>query len=122
MASDHEVEAAIATQLTRSELQLKQRLEMGDLVSEARQVDHLAIFKSKRAANTCVTALTRAGFNIAYQERRLFKFFVEFTSDTPVDKESVNQFVPEVVRIVIEHGGSYDGWGGEVVRPEDKTS
>lgn len=122
MVSESEIQAAITETLNLSKEQVKHRLELGDQVEQARQIDHFALFRSKNAAKACAEALTQSGFTIVQQRRRMFKFLIEFTSNSSVDMDSVNRFVPGVVRTVMENGGTYDGWSGFVINPEDDNT
>lgn len=91
-----------------------QNLGIGDRVHEPRQIDHLAGFRSKKAATAAAQDLEAAGYRIDGMRRRFLTVWVEFSKQTPVDHASAAAFTREVIAILDRHDGSYDGWGGFV--------
>ena len=94
--------------------QVGQRAEMGDRLDAPREVDHSATFPRAARVTDVVEELTRLGYQVKSQ-RRLFKTTVAFSHVTPVDIDTADGFVREVVQVVEAHRGRYDGWGGPVV-------
>jgi regulator of RNase E activity RraB len=94
---------------------VEQNLAHGDQVHAPRPIDHLAGFRSRRAATAACRELTAAGYRIDGTYRRLLTVWVEFSAMTAVDHETAAAFTRQIVGIVQRHGGSYDGWGGFLV-------
>ncbi|MGY1719390.1 ribonuclease E inhibitor RraB [Blastococcus sp. SYSU DS0552] len=113
MARDVEEQVALSDQL------VDQRLGMGDQVHQPRPIDHLAGFRSRRAAEAAGEELVAAGYRIDGLRRRFLTVWLEFSAMTAVDSATAAAFTREVVGIVDRHGGSYDGWGGFLVAAED---
>ena len=95
--------------------QVRQRAEIGDQLSAPREVEHSATFARAAHASHAVEELTELLGYQAQARRRLLKSVVEFKHLTPVDLDTADGFVREVVQTVESHGGRYDGWGGPVV-------
>jgi hypothetical protein len=89
-----------------------QHVSIGDRVDEPRQIDHLAGFRSRKAATAAAKDLETAGYRIDGMRRRFLAVWVEFSQETAVDHASAAAFTREVIGILDRHGGSYDGWGG----------
>ncbi|MGY1847273.1 MULTISPECIES: ribonuclease E inhibitor RraB [unclassified Blastococcus] len=113
MPRDVEEQVALSAQL------VDQRLGMGDQVHQPRPIDHLAGFRSRRAAEAAGEELVAAGYRIDGLRRRFLTVWLEFSAMTAVDSDTAAAFTREVVGIVDRHGGSYDGWGGFLVAAED---
>jgi len=88
-------------------------------VHAPRPIDHLAGFRSGRAATAASAELTAAGYRIDGRYRRLLTVWVEFSAMTAVDHATAAAFTGEIVGILARHGGRYDGWGGFLVPPDD---
>jgi hypothetical protein len=86
----------------------------GDLLTEARPIDHRAYFRSRDAAAALFARLERDGFQVqlpkAMDEGEYAVDFVR--ADSPADMDDV---AVAVARLVYELGGEYDGWGCPVV-------
>jgi Regulator of ribonuclease activity B len=109
-------------QLALTAAVVEQNLAVGDRVDQPRWIDHLAGFRSRRAAVAAAADLAAAGYRIDGMRRRLLTVWVEFGAETAVDHARAAEFTREVVGIVDRHGGAYDGWGGFIVGDPDATS
>lgn len=87
-----------------------QRLSMGDRADVAREVDHTATFRTKAEAERAASALATLGYEVGLH-RRWPKIVLEFTHVTAVDHDTAAAFTREVVPVIVQHGGDYDGWG-----------
>jgi hypothetical protein len=96
-------------QLAETAALVAYRLEAGDQADVPRQVDHLAYFK-KANADAAAQDLTAAGFTVAAMHRKLLKVGIEFHRIDPCDRLSASNFTREIIAIVNNHDGSYDGW------------
>lgn len=105
----------VEEQVAQSALVVEQNLAIGDQVHQPRPIDHLAGFRSRRAAEAAGEELVAAGYRIDGVRRRFLTVWLEFSAMTAVDHDSAAAFTREVVGIVNRHGGTYDGWGGFVV-------
>lgn len=97
---------------------VEERLGLGDRVHEPRPIDHLAGFRSRKAAEAAGEELVAAGYRIDGLRRRFLTVWLEFSAMTAVDHATAAAFTREVVGIVHRHGGTYDGWGGFLVAAE----
>ncbi|MGY1838399.1 MULTISPECIES: ribonuclease E inhibitor RraB [unclassified Modestobacter] len=111
-------EPALREQLRLTAETVEANLGHGDQVHAPRPIDHLAGFRSRRAAAAASAELVQAGYRIDGTYRRLLTVWVEFSAMTAVDHDSAAAFTREIVAIVGRHGGRYDGWGGFLVPPE----
>ena len=109
MPQDVEEQVALSAQV------VEQNLGMGDRVHEPRPIDHLAGFRSRRAAEAAGEELVDAGYRVDGLRRRFLTVWLEFSAVTAVDHDSAAAVTREVVGIVSRHGGTYDGWGGHVL-------
>lgn len=116
MPRDVEEQLALSAQL------VDQRTGMGDQVHAARPIDHLAGFRTRKAAEAAADELVAAGYRVDGLYRRLLTVWLEFSAMTPVDYETAAAFTREVVGIVNRHGGTYDGWGGFLVAADDEAA
>ena len=110
---DVEEQVALSAQV------VEENLRIGDRVHEPRPIDHLAGFRSRRAAESAGEELVAAGYRIDGLRRRFLTVWLEFSAITAVDHGSAAAFTREVVGIVNRHGGMYDGWGGFVLTDTD---
>src|SRR4051812_21287520 len=99
--------------------QVNHRLAMGDDVEAPRKVEHLAFLPRARAV-AAQDDLRAAGFEIISTRRRLFRTAVEFARTDAVDAWSAASFTREIVTLLGEHDGEYDGWGSFAVSAEDQ--
>ena len=109
MAQDVEQQVALGAQL------VEERLGLGDRVHEPRPIDHLAGFRTRKAAEAAADELVAAGYRIDGLRRRFLTVWLEFSAMTAVDSATAEAFTREVVGILDRHGGTYDGWGGFLV-------
>ena len=105
----------VEEQVAQSAEVVEQNLAIGDRVHEPRPIDHLAGFRTRRAAEAAGQELEAAGYRIDGLRRRFLVVWLEFSAITAVDHGSAAAFTREVVGIVNRHGGTYDGWGGFVL-------
>ncbi|WP_157944069.1 ribonuclease E inhibitor RraB [Blastococcus atacamensis] len=105
--------------LAQSAALVEERLGLGDRVHEPRPIDHLAGFRTRRAAEAAGEELTASGYRIDGLYRRLLTVWLEFSAITAVDSATAAAFTREIVPIVNRHGGTYDGWGGFLVGSDD---
>ena len=108
-------ERSLEEQLRLTAEVVEANLGHGDQVHAPRTIDHLAGFRSGRAAAAASAELTAAGYRIDGRYRRLLTAWVEFSAMTAVDHATAAAFTREIVGIVGRHGGRYDGWGGFLV-------
>ena len=116
MAQDVEEQVALSAQV------VEQNLGFGDQVHQPRPIDHLAGFRSRRAAEAAGEELVAAGYRIDGLRRRFLTVWLEFSAMTAVDHATAAAFTREVVGIVNRHGGTYDGWGGFLVAADDEAA
>ena len=113
MSQDVEEQVALGARL------VEERSDLGDQVHQPRPIDHLAAFRSRKAAEAAGEELVAAGYRIDGLYRRWLTVWLEFSAMTAVDHATAAAFTREVVGIVDRHGGSYDGWGGFLVAGDD---
>jgi hypothetical protein len=93
--------------------------EKADQPGVPRQVDHLALFEGRPAAESAARMLAGRGFAFhgAPVREREGAFAVEFHRVETCSPSDVRRFVDEILDIVLPLGGSYDGWGCLVQAP-----
>jgi regulator of RNase E activity RraB len=101
-------------QLSRNNDILQQRLELGDSLDAPREVEHFSYFRSHADAEKAASRLKDGGFEV-YLDRRFLKTALLATKQAPVDLQTSNELTKDVWIAVTESGGTYDGWGAEVV-------
>jgi hypothetical protein len=98
-------------QLAANAALVEQRETMGDLSEYPRSLDHMAYFP-KRGVDDAQVALRSAGFHVDSVKKGLRRAAIEFSREDTADLATANAFTREIVAIVDEHGGTYDGWAG----------
>ena len=101
-------------QLANWREQKKQRVSLGDVLDEPRDLDHFMVFRSKRAASDAAQALREAGFQVELIPGFL-RTTVQATRADSLTDDEVELLLCEVVAIATAHRGQYDGFGGAVV-------
>lgn len=122
---------------------LRQFQEGGDDLAAKRRVDHFALFETEEAAKKAAAALEAKGFRIdglGLAEDEDEDLDGSGVDDEPSDEDVIDddeapewnlafsredaladgrpdEFVAEVLDVVHEHGGDYDGWGAPHVEP-----
>ena len=99
----------LAEQYEANAALVEQRLSMGDLAERPRPLDHLAYFP-KKAVDAAANDLSKAGFQITNVKKGLRRALVEFSRSDAADLDSVNASTRQILEIVSNHGGTYDGW------------
>lgn len=94
----------------------------GDANDIPREVDHLAYFPTRDDADSAAVRLQAAGFRIdpideSDEREEELRFALQFHRDDRLDGEQADKFCAEILEIVLEHDGMYDGWGTSIVKP-----
>jgi len=98
-------------------------VEKGDHLGEPREIDHAATFPTEEQAERASAALTVAGFRCDDVERpddpddEDSGWRVEFHRDDSLAEGRPDEFVAEILDIILEEEGDYDGWGAPHVGP-----
>jgi hypothetical protein len=100
----------LSRQLSQLESFLAHVASLGDDLHVVRPVDHTALFRLKSRAQAAATELAAAGYQVEVH-REGFRWEVEATKASAIDRESASAFLREVIPMVNRHGGVYDGWG-----------
>jgi regulator of RNase E activity RraB len=108
------LEERFQEELIRWEEQLKVRNEHGDRLDQPRQVEHFAYFRKLDNAKKVADDLSTIGYEVAVAKAGLFKYSLLATREDALDEHFVQAF--KAVLFVVEgNGGTYDGFGAEVV-------
>jgi regulator of RNase E activity RraB len=108
------LEERFQEELVRWEEQLKVRREHGDRLDHPRQVEHFAYFRKLDNAKKVADDLSTIGYEVSVAKAGLFKFSLLATREDALDEHFVQAF--KAVLFVVEgNGGTYDGFGAEVV-------
>jgi hypothetical protein len=108
------LEQRFQEELVRWEEQLKVRNEHGDRLDQPRQVEHFAYFRKLDNAKKVADDLSTMGYEVSVAKAGLFKFSLLATREEALDEHFVQAF--KAVLFVVEgNGGTYDGFGAEVV-------
>lgn len=94
----------------------------GDAMDVPREIDHLAYFVTRDGAELAGARLKAAGYRLDDVEQSddpedEMRFSLQFHRDDPIDGENADKFCAEILEIVLEHEGIYDGWGCGIVKP-----
>jgi hypothetical protein len=91
--------------------------EHGDTLDAARQVDHMAFFDTEDDAEEAGESLREAGFTTDdIEERDDGRFGLQFHRDDSLADGRPDEFCTEVLDIVLDNDGTYDGWGARLVK------
>lgn len=108
------LEQRFQEELVRWEEQLKVRNEHGDRLDQPRQVEHFAYFRKLDNAKKVADDLSTMGYEVSVAKAGLFKFSLLATREEALDEHFVQAY--KAVLFVVEgNGGTYDGFGAEVV-------
>jgi hypothetical protein len=95
----------------------------GDVHEVPRKVDHWLYFAGEAARTTCRETLLAIEFGL--QDESMSEdvddplpYVLVVSRVDPVDSHSINGITLELARLASEHGGSYDGWGCDVMKEE----
>ncbi|PZQ88080.1 MAG: hypothetical protein DI534_11425 [Leifsonia xyli] len=105
---------ALSEQLSKWAEQRAQRLQLGDDLEQAREVDHAVVFRTKSHAAAAARSFEAAGFAVVVHSR-LWKTTVEASRSETLTEENVARFLGEALGIAEANGGAYDGFGGMIV-------
>ncbi len=92
--------------------------EKGDQLDQPREIDHFADFPSKPHAERAATALRAAGFttdDLDPPENEDEPWTLQFHRSDSLGDGRADEFASQVLDIVLEHDGDYDGWGASHV-------
>ena len=94
---------------------VERREGMGDRPEMPREVDHVAVFRRKTAAQAAARELEARGYRTSYRRRLLT---VEVTAHrlSAVDQQAAATFTRDVFSVIRSHGGTYDGWGAALLK------
>ena len=108
------LEQRFLEELGRWEEQKKVRLEAGDHLDKLRDIQHFALFRNRSEAKKAAEDLISIGYEVSLAKAGLFKVNLLATREDALDDDFVQAF--KAVLFVVEgNGGSYDGFGAEVV-------
>ncbi len=98
--------------------QIEQRKQIGDRLDVPREIDHFAIFPSRKHAEDACIALTKAGFRVGEPTVREEQqtWTLEFHRVDSLDQGRPNVFCAEIRGLLGAFDGNYDGWGAIVVK------
>ncbi len=106
---------AMQTMLNRN--LVRQMVEAGDRLEIPRVIDHMAFFPSREKAEAASKELVAADFQVEQPrepsgDQKLWG--LEFHREDACDGESPDEFTFEILDILEQHEGEYDGWGSPV--------
>jgi hypothetical protein len=89
----------------------------GDQLYEPRQVDHVATFKNRKDAQHAAKTLEGASFDVDSigKADEVGRFAVAFHRAETLEEGKPDRFSAEILDIVLELDGEYDGWGAPAV-------
>lgn len=105
--------ADLDEQLQLTHQQVEHRLQMGDRMSVAREVDQSAHFRRSDDAAAAADELRSKGYPVELR-RRWLRVEMEATHHSSVELVTAEASTREVFGVVIEHNGEYEGWGALV--------
>ncbi len=96
--------------------------EKGDRLDVPREIDHFADFPTKEHAERAAAALRNAGFRtdaLDPPENDDEPWSLQFHRDEPLSGGRPDEFVSEILDVILEEDGEYDGWGASHVAGEE---
>jgi hypothetical protein len=96
---------------------LRQMMELGDQIQVPREIDHLALFPTEENAKQASAQLVERGFRvdeIVKDDRE--RWSLQFHRDDACDDGKPDQFVFEILDVILPLDGDYDGWGSMLVK------
>jgi hypothetical protein len=108
---------AYALQIIMNRRLVQHLREAGDQLDVPRVIDHAVDFPNGRKARAAVQALRKRGFRVdplTPPKRPGAVWRVDFHREDRCDGDRPDQFVFEILQIVLPEGGDYDGWGAPV--------
>jgi uncharacterized protein (TIGR01619 family) len=92
-------------------------VKQGDVLTVAREVDHWILFGSESSRSLFRSAANAAGFTIADESKVESEptFVIKVTRKQPIDQNSIDKTVIELLNLSRKFGGDYDGWETPVV-------
>ena len=89
----------------------------GNQISVAREIDHLAIFPSEKQARDAGVQLAEHGFRLDELEPPDDeRWRLGFHRDDACDEGRPDEFVFEILDVILPFDGDYDGWGSMLVK------
>lgn len=106
---------ALAEQVICNRRLLRMFEDRGDALDVPREVDHLAYFRSRQAAERAVLDLRAAGFRVDEPDEvdDGDAWSLRFHREDTLGEGRADAFVAEIFAILGQHAGRYDGWGAE---------
>lgn len=104
----------LASHLSSSLEQLRQRRKQGDHLDVPREVAHDGVFPTKEAGLEAGKELMAEGYRTvvsAFNDQ----FLLEADKATALNPDMVEQFTRTVFAAVDRNGGEYDGWGADLM-------
>jgi hypothetical protein len=92
--------------------------EKGDRLDVPREIDHMAYFPSRERADEAGTALAAVGFRIDDLDEPDTEdgaWGLQFHRDDALAEGRPDEFVGEILDIILDLEGDYDGWGASHV-------
>ncbi|MFN8075640.1 MAG: ribonuclease E inhibitor RraB [Kineosporiaceae bacterium] len=89
---------------------LAQYAELGDDGTTPRPVQHAAVFRKRPDEEAAAAVLQERGFSVEVG-RRLLKILLTFERTDAITRDRIRAVLDEVVPVIAQHGGEYDGWG-----------
>lgn len=108
------VEELLAEQLVAWEAERAQRLELGDNLDTAREVEHFAYFPARADAKAAAFELDELGFATSLRLRWRGESLVLAVRTEPLTDETVRATLNEILPAVLAHNGQYDGSGAQI--------
>jgi hypothetical protein len=104
----------LASHLSSSVEQLRERRKLGDHLDVPREVAHDGVFPTKEAALEAGKELMAEGYRTVVSAVN-DQFLLEADKTTALNPDIVEQFTRTVFAAVDRNGGEYDGWGADLV-------
>lgn len=93
---------------------LQQLAQRGDDPTTPRQVEHFLYFTDTGAAQAAREKLTGLGFKIPEPKSQDSRYLLQLSREEALADGRIDDVVCEILDVVLEHDGYYDGWGCEV--------
>lgn len=108
-----------------SRLQLEHMEALGDQQMIERPVDHNLVFRSEEAARIAERKFVELGYTSKVwfsQSANPLEFYLDLQKTHAIDTESLQAVLGELLPIVAELDGEYDGWGAPLQLHEEQDN
>jgi hypothetical protein len=95
--------------------QKQQRIDVGDKLDVAREVVFFSYFKMKSDVAVAEGELIKLGYLVSSELKTFGKSSLMAKTDSALTDAAVRKFLTEVITVIEEAGGEFDGFVAEII-------